>query len=48
MGDLNVEQGEAEAIKGVDRQVLGRLVDRCLELEQATPLRDLRLEDCGL
>ncbi|MFN8867169.1 MAG: hypothetical protein ACK51G_08275 [Pseudomonadota bacterium] len=48
MGDLNIEKREADAIKAVDMQALAQCIDRCIELEQGAPLRELPLHSCGL
>lgn len=48
MGDLNVPRTEADAIKTIDSSALDRLVDQCICEGQATALRALCLDNCGL
>lgn len=48
MGDLNVPRAEADAIKAVDSSALGKSIDQCIYEGQATAVRALRVDNCGL
>ena len=46
MGEINLEQREIEAIKGVDESDLSKLIDEAIEAERLGDLYRLRLRDC--
>lgn len=47
MGEINLEQREIEAIKGVDERELSKLIDEAIRSERVGGLYRLRLRDCG-
>ncbi|MQB22561.1 hypothetical protein DXT90_18210 [Agrobacterium tumefaciens] len=47
MGEINLEQRESEAIKGIDERELSKLIDEAVEAERLGELYRLRLRDCG-
>lgn len=47
MGEINLEQREIEAIKGVDERELSKLIDEAIRTERIGDLYRLRLRDCG-
>lgn len=47
MGEINLEQREIEAIKGVDERELSELIDEAIRTESVGDLYRLRLRDCG-
>ncbi|MBN9408141.1 hypothetical protein [Variovorax sp.] len=47
MGDLNVPQREAEALKAIDTDMLRDLIDQCIREGQSSAVRTLRLDACG-
>jgi hypothetical protein len=47
MGDLNVPRAEADAIKAIDSDALGKLIGQCIYEEQTSAVRRLGLESCG-
>ncbi len=46
-GEINLEQREIEAIKGVDERELSKLIDEAIRAERIGGLYGLRLRDCG-
>ncbi len=47
MGEINLDEREIEAIKGVDEHELSRLIDEAIRTKSAGDLYRLRLRDCG-
>lgn len=48
MAEINIPREERDAIKAVDIDMLGKLIQKCLDEERSDALRILRLENCGL
>lgn len=47
MGELNVPCAEADALKAIDISSLSNLIDQCTREERWSPIRALRLDNCG-
>lgn len=48
MGDINIPRNEQEALRGIDTELLRKLIEQCLNDERPFALRELPLHDCGL
>lgn len=48
MGEINIPRHERDALKALDMGVLRRRIGQSLDERSASPLRGLRLEDCGV
>lgn len=47
MGIVNIPQGERNALRGIDTDLLGKLIDRCFLEESTKVLCALNLDSCG-